>query len=116
MFLSWVAVHLTLRLVERPGNNYVDQPETVSTKLLLMVCAALGLFLITPYLFIFGSAGFHGQNSSSSEKGWLISWVVCNQLSIFYLRISRMRNNDLKPEHLAVPSLVKQVYVIMVPL
>jgi hypothetical protein len=39
------------------------------------------VIIVGPYMALYGSTRFHQRDSTSPQRGWLISWIVCNQIA-----------------------------------
>lgn len=49
-------------------------------KTLSMFFIIYGFIIVTPYLVLYSFTRFHTGGSTTQQRGWLISWVVCNQI------------------------------------
>lgn len=98
------------------SNGYSHMRKEFSSSSLCIAWAALVLILTAPYIFIAGFTGFHAQKSISSERGWLISWIVCNQISIFLPGLFGPLRAEAGGELLAVPPMAILFYLMVVPL
>jgi hypothetical protein len=58
------------------GTDY----RQIWVKSLNMVFIVYGFIIFTPYLVLYSFTRFHTGGSTSHQRGWLISWVVCNQI------------------------------------
>ena len=42
------------------------------------------ILAVVPYVFIFLLTGFRNGNSTTAERGWMMSWLAASQVSIFF--------------------------------
>ena len=44
-------------------------------------CINVFSIVLIPYLMIYGLTGFHGNNSSTSQRAWMMAWLAADQFS-----------------------------------
>jgi hypothetical protein len=58
----------------------MENNHQIRAKTLKIFFIAYVFIVVTPYLVLYSFTRFHIGGSTSQQRGWLISWVVCNQI------------------------------------
>ena len=64
--------------------NVLEREEPPWTIFTLIFILFFLILIILPYVFIFRLSGFHNGDSTSVQRGWMMSWLVFSQISSFF--------------------------------
>jgi hypothetical protein len=90
---------------------------------LAILLSAYLLIMVGPYVVLYGFTQFHKRESTSLQRGWLITWIVCNQIAAllpivlnFFRQVSSLLDSWPGGDWLSTEMTRSIVYVCLVPL
>ena len=81
------------------NQEMVQKREVPSEKVALVFIFFFVILIILPYVLIFLLTGFRKGDSTSAQRGWMMSWLVFNQWFTIYgfvISASDLSNNPVK--------------------